>query len=604
MEIEAKFNVPNKNVLTHLNALEKIARFSVLPAKTKNLRDCYLDTEDRRILAHGYALRRRRQDDGDWVISLKGLGNAAGAIHRREEVETKLMPQLTEQAPTIWQQSEVYGKLQQMLGKATLNVLFCLSQKRITRRIADAERIIAKMSLDEVHLPVKNADFTFFEMEVELTDDGTEDDLREIVTFLQENFFLAPEPHSKFERALAQLDAPDTTNRILSPAERAVLTRITEVNARTDTYSRRAQALLAIDEGIAGNVAAERAHLSERQVRHWRSEFGKTGVGIFPERILEKAVYPAEPPAASITADAPIAVSARKLLWQQLQWLAYHELAARLGHRTEDVTAMLAAARGTIAAIESLWADFSADAPPDTAPPAQLMSLLADLRRTMLWQQHAETFLRGSNSLSLAGLRQEWHNRQQTALTALNDFLDSDTFRQWREDFSTKLQTADTTAAPISAKTKFFVPAYLYRHLAAALSEFPANGDTSATPVWQSLNRLNRYEDCLACFGDILGRNRNRLAKPVQKLAEQLDALYHRLTIAAGLDRYLQFGVWDAPADAEPVAAPPADATTVAAYSATIAAEISQLRAGLAEHRAKFAAEKYWHTVANAVKRL
>ena len=35
MEIEAKFNVPNAKVLAHLNALEKLARFSVLPAKTK-----------------------------------------------------------------------------------------------------------------------------------------------------------------------------------------------------------------------------------------------------------------------------------------------------------------------------------------------------------------------------------------------------------------------------------------------------------------------------------------------------------------------------------------------------------------------------------------
>ena len=513
------------------------------------------------------------------------------------------MPQLTEQAPTIWQQSEVYSKLQQMLGSATLNVLFCLSQKRITRRIADAERIVAKMSLDEVRLPVKTTEITFFEMEVELTADGTEDDLREIVAFLQENFFLSPEPRSKFERALAQLDAPDTANRILSPAERAVLTRITEVNARTDTYSRRAQALLAIDAGITGAVAAERADLSERQVRHWRSEFGKAGVGIFPERILEKAIYPAPPPAVSISADAPIAVSARKLLWQQSRLMAYYEPAARLGYRTADVSAMLAAVRSTLTAIESLWGDFSADAPPDTAPLRQLLSLLANLRRPMLWQQHAETFLRGSNSLSLAELRQEWHNYRQSALDALNDFLDGDTFRRWMEDFSTELQLANTSAAPISAKTKFFVPAYLYRHLAVALSDFPADGNTSAEQAQQALDHLGRYADCLTCFGDVLGKNRNRLGKPVQQLSEQLDALCQRLTIAAGLDRYLQFGTWDAPVDAAP-AEPPADATTVAAYSATIAAEISQLREGLAEHWAKFTAEKYRHTVANAVKRL
>lgn len=603
MEIEAKFSVPNATVLAHLNALQQMAGFSVLPPKVKSLRDCYLDTEDRRIFAHGYALRRRKQDDGDWIISLKGLGGATGAIHRREEVETKLMPQLTEQAPTIWQQSEVYSKLQQMLGTATLDVLFCLSQKRITHRIADAERIVAKMSLDEVHLPLKTAETIFFEMEVELTKDGTEDDLRKIVTFIQENFFLHPETRSKFERALAQLDAPATANRILSPVERTVLTRITDVNARTDTYSRRAQALLAIDEGISGIIAAERAGLSERQVRHWRSEFGKEGVGIFPEHILEKAIYPAPPPTVTITPDAPIGESARKLLWQQYRRMVYFEPAARLGHRPVDISAMLTAVRGTQTAIESLWADFSADAPPDTAPLTELLSLLADLRRTMLWQQHAEAFLRASTSLTLTGLREKWYHLQQSTLNALNDFLDNDTFKQWMEDFSTRLQIPPQKPPTISAKTRWFAPACLYRRLAAALSINPI-GNNAPEQIAQLLNNLGQYDDCLALFGEILGRNKKRLEKPVEKLAEHLDALHQRSTIAEGLSRYLQFGMWIVPADAEPVDPPPADATTVAVYSATIAAEISQLQTELTAHWAKFAAEKYWQTVANAVKKL
>lgn len=604
MEIEAKFNVPNAKMLAHLDALQQIAGFSVLPGKTKHLQDCYLDTVDRRIFANGYALRRRRQDDGDWVISLKGLGGADGAIHRREELETKVVPQLADQAPETWKQSQVYAQLQQMLGSATLNLLFCLSQKRITHRLADANRIVAEMSLDEVHLTINGTETTFFEMEAELKADGTEDDLRKIVAFLQENFFLLPEPRSKFERALAQFDAPRKTNRILSPAERAVLSSITAVNARTDTYSRRAQALLAIDEGISGIVAAERADLSERQVRHWRSEFGKAGVGIFPDRILEKALYPAPPPKLAILGQAPIAISARRILWQQRQLMVYHELAARLGHRVDDVSAMLNAVRGLLIAIEALWADFSSAAPPDTSLPEKLATLLEDLRRTMLWQQHAETFLHGASSLSLSNLRQQWLNHQQIATDALNDFLDSDSFRQWLEDFSTGLQLADPAQSPHSAETRRIFPAYLYRYLATALGAASAESAPSPAATEAALARLNNYAVCLSVFGDVLGKSKNRLAKLPLTLAENLDELYHRQSIAAGLHRYLAFGVWDAPADAEPAASPPTDATTVAAYSATIAAEISQLQTKVIQLLAKFNAKNYWQTVANVVKRL
>ncbi len=605
MEIEAKFSVPNATVLARLDALHHLANFSVLPGKVKKLRDCYLDTDDRQILAHGYALRRRQQDDGDWIMSLKRLAHPEGAIYRREEMETKLMPQLTQQAPSAWQQSDVYAQLRQMLGDATLNILFCLSQTRTTHRLADSERIVAHLSLDEVHLNVNNTDTTFFELEAELTEAGTEADLREIVAFLQNTYFLSPERRAKFERALTQLDAPATTHRILSPAERTVLTRITTVNADTSTYGRRAKALLALDEGISGAAAATRANLSERQVRHWRSKFSKHGASIFPARILEKAIHAAPPPTMPIAPTDPIAVATRKLLWQQLQQLNYFELEARLGNRLSSVEAMLLATRRFATAVDTTEQQFPSNLLPDTAPLKTLATHLDELHATMTLQQHAEAFLTGSNALSFDELRTAWHTRRQRQQNALNAYFDSAPYRQWLEDFSGIVQVTAETTAPSSTAARWYVPAYLYQNLAGALAADPTTAPPTPTALKPIIDRLGAYGDCIALFKGILGSSTtNRLAKPVNTVIAPLDTLYQRLTTAEGLRRYLDSGNWDAPADPQSAASSPADTAAISAYAATVKAEIVQLQADVAAQWAVFVAEKYWHTVANAVKRL
>lgn len=296
MEIEAKFSLPNIETFHRLREAEQLAGFALSAGRVKQVHDTYLDTEERLIMAAGYACRRREQREGT-LITLKQLIKAKSAVHRREEMEI-LLPAY--QPPEAWPPSPVRDQVLGLIGEASLVPLFDLKQARVVRQVSQDERLIAEMSLDGVHLATNGKELSFFELEVELAGQGGESDLSAIVACLQEEWELEPETQSKFERALAFIgetiivDESSESDGLLTPQERAICQQITK---RGDLYSRRASALLALDEGETQVVAGERASLSARQVRRWLAEFRQTRLGIFPDRVLDatQPVVPTEP---------------------------------------------------------------------------------------------------------------------------------------------------------------------------------------------------------------------------------------------------------------------------------------------------------------------
>lgn len=288
MEIEAKFALPDPETFRRLQTIDHLTGFALSASQVKRVCDTYLDTAERLILAAGYACRRREQSEGT-LITLKGLGGVKGAIHRREELEV-LLPA---DAPAAqWPSGPVRDRVDELIGDAPLMPLFDLQQTRIVRQVNQGERQVAELSLDEVHLAVDDRELAYFELEVELRPQGTEDDLTAIVICLQDEWGLEPEPRSKFERALAFLQEVSVEDTLLTPQERAACRQIAR---RDDLYRRRALALLSLDEGAKQAKAGEHAALSARRVRHWLAEFRKRRLGIFPARILEQPP-PLEPP--------------------------------------------------------------------------------------------------------------------------------------------------------------------------------------------------------------------------------------------------------------------------------------------------------------------
>ena len=196
MEIEAKFNVPDREVWQRLQALDRLAGFDLAASRVKRVHDTYLDTPKRHILSAGHACRLRQQGD-EYLITLKGLGGAQGAIHRRQELEATVPPVLS---PTQWPASPARQRIVELIGSSPLTPLFELKQERWVRDLMRGEQRIAELSLDDVRAIAGGQAQAYLELEVELGTQGDEADLTRIVACLRDEWQLRSEPRSKFER--------------------------------------------------------------------------------------------------------------------------------------------------------------------------------------------------------------------------------------------------------------------------------------------------------------------------------------------------------------------------------------------------------------------
>ena len=279
MEIEAKFAVPDIATFQRLQAVDHIAGFALSAHQVQQVRDTYLDTEKRLILVSGYSCRRR-ETESEVLITLKGLGRADGAIHRREELEISLP---VYEPPRDWPESPVRDLVLTITGDEPLLPLFDLRQTRVFRRMSQGELLVAQFSLDNVRFVADEKRVSRYELEVELAPQGTASDMGAIVTYLQDEWGLVPEPRSKFERGLAFLDEEAPGGAVLTAQERAILVQVAE---RQDLYGRRAQGLLMLDENVAAEDVAVETDRTPRTIRRWLRTFHQKRLAAFPERIL------------------------------------------------------------------------------------------------------------------------------------------------------------------------------------------------------------------------------------------------------------------------------------------------------------------------------
>ena len=205
MEIEAKLKVADADTLQRLRSLKHLACFDVLPGRTCEVHDTYLDSPDRRMLAAGLSCRLRRQDDAA-RITLKGLGGSDGAVHRRAEQEI-LLPQGTPHAPYAWPDTALRQQVLHWIGNAPLVALVDLHQTRTERTVVRDGLPVAMLSLDHVLVAASGRRDEYWELEIELLPTGSEGDLAAMVAALGRDWELTPQPRSKFERGLALPEA-------------------------------------------------------------------------------------------------------------------------------------------------------------------------------------------------------------------------------------------------------------------------------------------------------------------------------------------------------------------------------------------------------------
>jgi inorganic triphosphatase YgiF len=200
VEIEAKFTIPDEGTFQRLLQATTLGAFDLAPPVLLHVHDRYLDTPTGAIRAAGFACRLRCEDD-HFLAGAKGLGSALGAIHRRAEYEQPIPGPLP---PTDWPPGPVRDLILRLIADQPLICLFEIEQVRHLRRVLDAGRALAQLSLDRIAVGREGVvAATYLELEAELLPAEAVHDLERLASEIEQAWGLLPQSRSKFERSLA-----------------------------------------------------------------------------------------------------------------------------------------------------------------------------------------------------------------------------------------------------------------------------------------------------------------------------------------------------------------------------------------------------------------
>jgi CHAD domain-containing protein len=205
LEVEAKFSVPDEQTYQRLLEATSLAGFTLEDPVLLRIHDRYADTIEGAILAGGYACRIRQQNDLTFA-TLKGLGAASGAIHRREELEIELPQPLP---PQQWPPSSARDLALRLSHQEPLITILEADQTRHRRHLCDGDRVVAELNLDRLRLyRGTESSPLYLELEVELSHETGEEALEQFASELQARWGLVPQSQSKFERGLERFGIP------------------------------------------------------------------------------------------------------------------------------------------------------------------------------------------------------------------------------------------------------------------------------------------------------------------------------------------------------------------------------------------------------------
>ena len=493
VEVEAKFAVPDARSFQRLQAIDHLADFSLSQGQVEEVRDTYLDTAERAILASGYACRQRTQD-GSALITLKGLKGAEGAVHRREELEV-LLP--SEQPPAHWPESPARDLVLQLTGDAPLIPLLGLEQTRVVRPISRGERPVAEFSLDQVRVVAGTREQTYLELEIELAPTGTEDDLCELVNVLEDEWGLVPQARSKFERALAFLEICLAGSPLVRQEHPVCL----EIAESSLTQLPGKPGLTADDSMAEAARKILRFHL-QRMLRH---EPG-TRAGEDIEDLHDMRV-------ATRRMRAAIRVFLDYLDMDQMK--PFVKGLRRTGR-----------ALGAVRDLDVFW------------------------EKT---QKHLDALPRSQQG-DLTPLYAVWLVEREGARTNMLAYLDSARYARFKERFGEFLQTAGAGALPVVSasgqpvphRLSHVVPVAVYERLAAvrAYEEWLTGSDVPLERFHQLRIDAKGLRYALEFFQEVMAEEAKPLIEKIKSLQDHLGDLQDAVVASNLLRGFLAWGIW------------------------------------------------------------
>lgn len=203
-EIELKLGLPSGQA-RRLRAHPALAGCAM---QTHRLQNTYYDTDDRALRERGIALRLRRKDGAVWLMTVKGGDAGAGGLAARAEWEAPTRP--GHFVFDIVTDAELRDFLRSV--EARLRPLFATDFTR-TAWLVDRSGVRIEAAFDRGTiraLQEKDASsgrLPICELELELIDGGSPDDLFSLALALCADIDLHPEVRSKAERGYTVADA-------------------------------------------------------------------------------------------------------------------------------------------------------------------------------------------------------------------------------------------------------------------------------------------------------------------------------------------------------------------------------------------------------------
>lgn len=553
-------------------------------------------------------------------VTLKGVGGASGAIHTREEVEILLPAFLP---PEEWQAGPLREQVLQLTTGEPLLSLFELRQTRFVRPVRWQGQAIAELSLDNVQVAAEGKEQAYYELEVELTSQGNEEQLARIVDYLQQKWRLRPEPLSKFERALSLLDFKPEDKQL--PKE--VLEILARIAERQDWHGLRGRALLALDKGLSIKEVGEQVGRSRRTINRWYLTFRKSSLDIFPASVLDVTLPQApqrqtkipageqpqvlapvpNPPVPKIKlpdkpglqADDVMVEVTRKTMLFQFQHMLYHEPGTQLGQDIEELHDMRVATRRMRAALqvfgdyldEKTWEPFEKG----LRRTGRILGEVRDL--DVFWektQRYLDT-LPPERRDELAALQVVWQVARDQARDRMLAYLDSERYRKFKDSFGEFLKIRAADAAPVFTATgelqprrlQYVAPVILYQRLAAmrAYDEWVTEPKVPLAQLHQLRIASKGLRYSLEFLEEVLGVEAKVLIKEIKVLQDHLGDLQDAVVASNLLRDFLTWGTWGHAETKKAIPLPiaPVVAPGVATYLAARQAELQDLPASFAQ---------------------
>ena len=537
MEIEAKFTIPDRETCKRLQETDQLAGFLLSTGHSRRVHDFYLDTVELAIKTAGYACRKREQD-GTFVIALKELAEAEGFIHRRKEFEVSLPADLP---PEKWPDSPTRNLILQFIQQEPLIPLFDLDQVRFVRLMrSHSERLVAELSIDEVHIQAADTERVYYELEAELLAEGTETDLKKIQSCLQHEWALRPESYSKFERALTLINRsiinePKTKTRIprLSPPDEASR----KLSIVSDQYTfpnskEKKRTVSAIDSAPALN---SQSVISPDQPR--------------PQTPSKKP---------GLTVGDTMAEAARKTLYFHFKRMVNHEPGTRLGEDIEELHDMRVATRRMRAAIRVFgeYMDMK-KIRPFAKKLRRVGRILGTVRDLDVFKQKAHAYidtLPPQRQDELEPLLSVMDVEHQKAREQMLNLFDSDYYKRFKKRFAKFLKKPGAAALPalgsrgelLPQHIRLVLPVVLYQQLAnvRAYEELIKGPDLSLERLHRLRISFKGLRYTLEFFREVLPPEAAPVIEEIKVLQDHLGDLQDAVVTCNILRDFLTWGTW------------------------------------------------------------